>query len=73
MSGYTSASEMSEREEKIKKEVKTDEYGNVKKEEDRGKTKRLIIIILRKHTYLGAFPTFIGLLESSKESRLDVK
>jgi len=34
-SGYTSASEMSEREEKIKKEVKTDEYGNVKKEEVR--------------------------------------
>jgi hypothetical protein len=35
MSGYTSASEMSEREEKIKKEIKTDEYGNVKKEEVR--------------------------------------
>ena len=35
MSGYTSALEMSEREEKIKKEVKTDEYGNVRKEEVR--------------------------------------
>jgi hypothetical protein len=35
MSGCTSASEMSEREEKIKKEIKTDEYGNVKKEEVR--------------------------------------
>ena len=35
MSGCTSASEMSEREEKIKKEVKTDEYGNVRKEEVR--------------------------------------
>jgi hypothetical protein len=35
MSGYTSASDMSEREEKIKKEIKTDEYGNVKKEEVR--------------------------------------
>jgi hypothetical protein len=31
----TSASKMSEREEKIKKEVKTDEYGNVRKEEVR--------------------------------------
>ena len=31
----TSASEMSEREEKIKREVKTDEYGNVRKEEVR--------------------------------------
>lgn len=34
-SGYTYASEMSEREEKIKREVKTDEYGNVRKEEVR--------------------------------------
>jgi hypothetical protein len=35
-SGYnTSASEMNEREEKIKREVKTDEYGNVRKEEVR--------------------------------------
>ena len=34
-SGYNSASEMSEREEKIKREVKTDEYGNVRKEEVR--------------------------------------
>ena len=32
-SGYNSVSEMAEREEKIKKEVKTDEYGNVRKEE----------------------------------------
>ncbi len=35
MREYTSASEMSEKEEKIKKEVKTDEYGNVRKEEVR--------------------------------------
>jgi hypothetical protein len=35
MSGYASALEMSEREEKIEKEVKTDEYGNVRKEEVR--------------------------------------
>jgi hypothetical protein len=34
-SGYNSALEMAEREEKIKREVKTDEYGNVKKEEVR--------------------------------------
>ncbi len=32
-SGYICTSEMAEREEKIKREVKTDEYGNVRKEE----------------------------------------
>jgi hypothetical protein len=34
-SGYNSVLEMAEREEKIKREVKTDEYGNVRKEEVR--------------------------------------
>jgi uncharacterized protein (DUF305 family) len=34
-SGYNSALEMAEREQKIKREVKTDEYGNVRKEEVR--------------------------------------
>src|SRR5215216_2858146 len=119
MSGYASALEMSEREEKIKKEVKTDEYGNVRKEEvrrevstkseaerdledagdkmkagakaigakmedpdrDMGaqyekkkaeeKLKDYDSHLTKRH--LDAFPTFIGRLESSKESRLDLK
>jgi hypothetical protein len=34
-SGHNFSSEMSEREEKIKKKIETDEYGNVRKEEVR--------------------------------------